>query len=119
MRTCALIHPLHLELETALLNMPVASKTLQLEAFLTSAMLSDGSFARQELFNLHAARRFASAWRAHAENRFQFFSPRTSVPELLRAVDDVGAGSGTVKRLLQAAANALGEPLGSFMEHVR
>jgi hypothetical protein len=102
-----------------LLNMPVASKTLQLEAFITSAMLSDGSSARQELFNLHAARRFASAWRAHSENHFQFFSPRTSVPELLRAVDDVEAGSGTVRRLLQAAANALGQPLGSFMEHVR
>lgn len=101
-----------------LLNMPVASKTLQLEAFLTSAVVSDTSAARQELFNLHAARRFASAWRAHAENRFQFFSPRTSVPELLRAVDDVEAGSGTLRRLLQAAANALGHPLGSFMEHV-
>jgi hypothetical protein len=102
-----------------LLSMPGASKTLQLQSFLTSAMLSDGSFARQELFNLHAARRFASAWRAHSENRFQFFSPRTSVPELLRAVDDVEAGSGTVRRLLQAAANALGQPLGSFIEHVR
>lgn len=102
-----------------LLNMPVASKTLQLEAFLASAAVSDESVARQELFNLHAARRFAGAWRAHAENRFQFSSPHTSVPALLLAVDDVEAGSGTFRRLLQAAANALGQPLGSFMEHVR
>lgn len=101
-----------------LLNMPTASMTLQLETFLTSAMLSNGSFARQELFNLHAARRFARTWSAHAENRFQFSSPGTSVPKLLSAVNDVEAGTCTLRRLLQAAANALGHPLGSFMEHV-
>lgn len=101
-----------------LLNMPAASMTLQLEAFLTSAMLSDGSFARQELFNLHVARRFACAWRSQSDNRFQFSSPLTSVPALLRAVDDVAIGTGTLRKLLQAAANALGQPLGSFMEHV-
>ncbi len=101
-----------------LLNMPVASKTLQLEAFLTSVIVSDVSVARQELFNLHVARRFAGSWHAQAENRFQFSSPRTSVPALLRAVDDVEIGTGTLRNLLQAAANALGQPLGSFMEHV-
>ena len=101
-----------------LLNMPVASKTLQLEEFLISAIVSDASVARQELFNLHAARRFARAWRAHADNRFQFSSPRTSVPALLRAVDDVEAGNGTLRNLLQAAANAFGQPLGGFMERV-
>ena len=101
-----------------LLDMPVASKTLELQAFLTSAAVSDLSFARQDLFNLHVARRFAGAWRAQSENRFQFSSPRTSVPALLRTVHDVEAGTGTLKSLLQAASNALGQSLGSFMKHV-
>ena len=101
-----------------LCNGPGASKTLQLQAFLTSALVSDKSFARQELCNLHAARRFAGAWRTHTENRFQFSCPRTTVPKLLHTVDEIVAGTGTLKSLLQAAANALGEPLESFMERV-
>lgn len=101
-----------------LLDMPVATKTLQLQEFLTSAIASDASIGHQELFNLHVARNFAGAWRARAENRFQFSSPRTSVPALLRAVDDIEGGRSTLRRLLQAAANALSQPLGTFMERV-
>lgn len=101
-----------------LLTMPSASKTLQLQRFLASALVSDTSLAFQELFNLHVARCFASAWRVHAEHRFQFSSPRTSVPALLRAIDDVESGNGTLNRLLLAAADALGQPLGDFMERV-
>lgn len=102
-----------------LLDMPVASKTLQLQQFLTSALASDASVARQELFNLHVARRFTVAWRAHAENRFQFSSPGTSVPALVRVLDDVEGGSGgTLKRVLVTAATALRQPLGDFMDRV-
>ena len=101
-----------------LLNMPTASMTLQIEVFLASAMLSDGSIGCQKLFNRRVARRFANAWRLQSDNRFQFSSPRTSVPALLRAVDDVEIGTGTLRNLLQAAANALGQPLGNFREHV-
>lgn len=95
-----------------------ASKTLQLQAFLTSALVSDKSFARQELFNLHVARRFAKPWRAHVENRFQFSCPRTTVPQLLNTVDGVTKGTYTLKDLLQSAGSALGQPLGDFMERV-
>jgi tetratricopeptide (TPR) repeat protein len=95
-----------------------ASKRLQIQAFLTSALVSDGSFARQELVNLHAARKFAAAWPSLAHNRFQFSCPRTTVPKLLHAVDEVMAGTSTLKGLLQAAADAVGEPLGNFMERV-
>ncbi|TKB63207.1 MAG: hypothetical protein E8D47_13205 [Nitrospira sp.] len=102
-----------------LLNIPAASTTLQLQIYLASKMTSDANGTRQELFNLHAARCFAGAWRAHTENRFQFSSPRTSVPTLLRTVGDVEAGSGTLRKLLQAAASALDQPLGSMMENVR
>ena len=76
-----------------LCNGAVASKTLQLQAFLTSALVSDKSFARQELFNLHAARRFAVAWNTLAENRFQFSCPHMTVPKLLHTVDEVVAGT--------------------------
>jgi hypothetical protein len=101
-----------------LCNGQVASMTLELQAFLTSALVSDKSFARQELFSLHAARRFAAAWPAHTENRFQFSCPRITVPTLLHTVDGIMTGTGTLKSLLQAASNALGQPLGSFMERV-
>lgn len=101
-----------------LLNMSSASKTLQLQEFLTSALVSDVSVARQELFNLHVARHFAHSWCVHAQNRFQFSCPRTSVPALLRAIEDVEGGNGTLRRLLQAAADALSQPMDAFMERV-
>lgn len=101
-----------------LLDKQTASKTLQLQGFLASAIVSDGSFTRQELFNRHIARRFSISWRAHARNRFQFQSPRVSVPMLLRALDDVEHGSGTLRSVLAAAASATGQPLGSFMDRV-
>jgi hypothetical protein len=97
----------------------VANKTLQLQAFLTSALVSDKSIARQPLFNLHVARRFASAWPTHTENQFQFSCPRVTVPKLLCSVNEVIAGTATLGNLLQSASNALGMPLGDFMEHVR
>jgi hypothetical protein len=94
-----------------LANIPVASKTLQLQAFLTSGLISDLSFSRQEIFNIHIARCFASSWRTQAEHRFQFSAPRTSVPALLQSVEDVEGGRGTLKLLLQTAANALNQAL--------
>jgi len=95
-----------------------ASKTFRLQRFLTSALVCDKSFARQELCNLHVGRRFAGAWRVHASNRFQFSSPNKSVPKLLGAIDEVVTGRGTLKTLLLAASNALGERLESFIERV-
>jgi len=101
-----------------LCNGAVASKTLQLQAFLTSALVSDKSFARQELCSLHVARHFAVAWRTHADNRFQFSCPRITVPKLLGTVEEIVAGSGTLKNILRTAADALGKPLENFMERV-
>jgi len=92
--------------------------TLQTQAFLTSGFVSDGSFTRQLLFNHHVARCFADAWRTHSQNRFQFYSPSTSVPTLLTTLDRVEHGSANLKSLLVAAANALRQSLGKFMERV-
>lgn len=95
-----------------------AEKTLQIQAFLTSGLVSDESFARQVLFNRHVARCFADSWRMHAQSRFQFYSPSTSVPALLGTLDGVERGSGTLKSVLVAAATALGQPLGEFIGQV-
>jgi len=95
-----------------------AVKTLQIQLFLSSGFVSDESFARQCLFNCHVARCFADAWRVHAQSRFQFYSPSTSVPALLTTLDKVEHGSGTLKNVLVAASNALRYPLGKFMERV-
>jgi len=95
-----------------------AKQTLQIQAFLTSGFMSDDSFARQTLFNRHVARCFTDSWRIHAQSSFQFYSPRTSVPELLGTLDGVERGSGTLKSVLVAAARALRQPLGEFMERV-
>lgn len=93
-------------------------KTLQIQTFLTSGFVSDGSYARQPLFNRRIARCFADAWRTHAKSRFQFYSPSTSVPALLTTLDGVERGSATLKSVLVAAASALRQPLGKFMERV-
>lgn len=101
-----------------LLSLPAATLTLQLQSFLVLAMISDASGTRQELFNLHVARRFAVCWHLQVENRFQFSSPRTTIPALISTVKDIEDGNGTLKLLLQAAANALDQKLGNFIEHV-
>ncbi|MCX5886493.1 MAG: hypothetical protein NT096_11395 [Proteobacteria bacterium] len=95
-----------------------AGNTLKIQAILTSGLMRDEIFARQQLFNRHVARCFAEAWRTHAQSRFQFYSPSTSVPALLGALESVECGSGTLKSVLVAAANVLRQPLGSFMGRV-
>jgi len=96
-----------------------AEKTLQIQSFLTSGLMSDESFARQELFNRYVARHFADSWRTYARSPFQFYSPRISVTTLLIALDEIDRGRGTLKSLLVAAARALIQPLGEFMERVQ
>lgn len=95
-----------------------AGKTLEIQAFLTSGMVSDQSCFFQQLFNRHVARHFAGHWRTLAQSPFHFYSPRTSIPELLRILDGVEHGSATLKRVLAAAANALMKPVGDFIERV-
>jgi hypothetical protein len=94
-----------------LLDVPEASKTLELQKFLVLVLTLDSSIALQELFNLHVARHFAGIWRIHAENQFQFYSPGKSVPVLMKAIEDVESGSGTLRGLLEAAASGLLQPL--------
>jgi len=91
---------------------------LQTQAFLTSALVSDQSYTRQELFNRHVARNFTYSWCVYVQNRFQFYSPRTSILTLLRALNGIEDGNSTLKSVLIAAVNALEYPLGKFMDRV-
>jgi hypothetical protein len=93
-------------------------ETLQIQSFLTSGVVSDGSSAHQRIFNRHVAQHFAKAWRVHAQNRFQFYFPSVSVPALLTTLQAVESGSGTLKSVLLAAASALQKRLGDFMQRV-
>jgi hypothetical protein len=95
-----------------------ADKTLQIQAFLTSGLVSDDSYARQLLFNRHVARYFADSWHTPLQSPFQFYSPRTSIPVLLDALDKIERGRGTL--ILVTAASALRQPLEefTFMERV-
>ncbi|MGW8182001.1 MAG: hypothetical protein ACWGQW_25005, partial [bacterium] len=95
-----------------------AEKTLQIQAFLTSGFVSDWSFDFQKLFNRHVARCFADSWATLAQSRFQFYSPRSSVPALLETLNGIERGTDTLKSVLIAAASALRQPLGEFMERV-
>ena len=99
-------------------RMLTAEETLKTQALLTSALVSDISFSRQALFNREVARCFAGYWRTHAQNSFQFYAPKTSVPILLDALDGVEHGNGTLKNVLVSAASALRQPLGEFMSRV-
>lgn len=101
-----------------LLDNQPAEKTLQLQAFLASGLVNDNSSARQQLYNRHVARCFSDSWRVHAQSRFKFYSPSTSVPALLSALDEVEHGSGTLKSVLVTAASALRQPLGDHMKRV-
>ena len=95
-----------------------AEKTIQLQAFLTSALMRDGSYLVQQIFNRHIARKFAEPWRVHVENSFQFYSPRISIPQMKQTLENIEKGSYTLRSLLVAASSGLNQNLGNFIERV-
>lgn len=101
-----------------LLEEPEPEITLQLQGFLASALTSDASALRQELWNRHVGRCVADYWRAQAQHRFKFQAPRTSVPALLNAVDDIEHGCGTLRSVLEAAAFAVGQRFGDIAQQI-
>jgi hypothetical protein len=97
-----------------LLEMPPADLALQMQAFLISGIANNEALACQLLWNVHVAHRFAEDWVELANNAFQFRAPRSSLPQLMGAVGDVRRGSGTLRKLLQTAHDAVGRALPSF-----
>jgi len=91
---------------------------LNLQGLLTSALVSDASYAFQHVCNYHLARRFSNVWRGFADNPFSLMTPRTTVPKLHEVIDSIERGNGTLRTILTAASAALGEPLGEFLNRV-
>lgn len=93
-------------------------RTFQLQCFLTSAMLSDDSLTRQQLFNRSIAKCFAETWKMKMTQPFQLYSPRTSVPSLQLAIDGLDDGDSTLQSILVAASRVAGQPQEKFMDHL-
>lgn len=99
---------------------PPAALTLQLQLFLISAIADDVGTVQQGTWNLHVAKRFGDSWRALAEHRFQFVTPRSTVPALLSAIDELETGAGSLGKLIRAAQGAVGSSTWpSFMNRIR
>ena len=94
-------------------------ETLRAQGLLVSALVSDGSSTRQELFNLHIAKRVAKSWDALAESPFRFQSPRTTVPLLRDAIARVNDGRGTLRDMLLAAHRATNSPVLDFVSRLQ
>jgi hypothetical protein len=91
---------------------------LRLQGFLMSAVVSDVSYTRQEVFNLHLARRIAADWRLLCESPFNFRSPGQIVPSIIHAAELVEQGRGTLKTVLTAINVALGNRAPEYMKRV-
>ena len=95
---------------TVLLREPASpARTLRLHSLLASVTVcSDEGLLLQHTFSRAVARRFSPAWEKLSSNAFLFKSPSVSVPMLRQVVADVEDGRLGTKRLLSAAAVALG-----------
>jgi phage replication-related protein YjqB (UPF0714/DUF867 family) len=84
-------------------------RTLRLQELLASATVcrQEGQLL-QMTFGRAIARRFASTWKTFAASPFLFTNPRTSVSALRHAIATVEQGKGSMRVLLQTAAQAVG-----------
>ena len=89
-----------------------------LQNFLLSAVVGDASYARQEIFNLHLARRVAADWRLLCDSPFNFPSPRQIVPSIIRAAELVVQARGTLKTILTPIQHAFGVQAPEYMERI-
>lgn len=90
-----------------------------LQGFLLSAVVSDAFYTRQELLNLHLARRIAADWRLLCDSPFNFPSPWQTVPSIIRAAELVEQGQGTLKTIWMPIQNAFGAQAPEYMERIR
>lgn len=95
---------------TVLLREPASpARTLRLHSLLASVTVCSGEgLLLQHTFARAVARRFSPTWEKLSRNAFLFKSPRVSVPMIRQVVADVEGGRLGIKRLLSAAAVALG-----------
>jgi len=101
-----------------LTDTPVVELTLQLQLFLMSAMASDFGVSNQHIWNKHVALRFGETWRALAENPIQFVAPRTSIPAILAAIDELERGVGSLGKLISAVQTGVRGSAVSVMDKI-
>jgi hypothetical protein len=102
-----------------LLLLPISvAERHSLQGLLTSALVSDASYARQDVFNLHLARRLAVEWKVIGEGPFNFTSPRHDLPTLRQTLALVEQGRGTLKTVLTSVHAVLRTPVPEYMDRV-
>jgi hypothetical protein len=95
------------------------TELLQIQVWLTSAMMGGASGARQELFAFSVAKRFATFWGNVAANPFQLRTPRVTVPGIKANIAEVSEGRVTLRTFLLQMSRILNQPVGDFVPHVR
>jgi hypothetical protein len=104
---------------TWMLDRPSADQLFELQQLAVYPLVSDFVKVRQDLFNQHVAKVLANAWQDHATSgQFQFVSPRTTVPVLMKAIEATRQGHGSIQTILQAAANALGKSMHPLLRRL-
>jgi hypothetical protein len=98
---------------------PSAQLALQLQLLLISGMANEAGIQFQKIWNIHVANQFARTWRELAGNGFQFIAPRSSIPNLVSAIDALETGSGSLGRLMAAAQGGLRGPPAPFLSRIR
>lgn len=90
-------------------------ETFRIQVLLASATVcfSEG-LVLQMTFGRAVARRFTGVWKNLASSPFLLISPRTSVPALLESISAIEQGTGSIRALLLAAAQAVGADLGEL-----
>jgi len=91
---------------------------LKVQGLLASAVVSDGSYMFQEVFNLHLARQVARDWRVLTHRPFLFSLPQLTSPPLIAAIEEVERGCGTLKTILSAAQRAVHLPTPEYMSRL-
>jgi hypothetical protein len=91
---------------------------LNVQGLLASAVVSDGSYMFQEVFNLHLARQVASDWRVLTHSPFLFSAPRLTLPPLVAAIEEVERGCGSLNTILSAAQRAVHAPTPEYMSRL-
>lgn len=104
---------------SALLGKLAANKTFSYQSLLVFAITIGDSSAHQKVCNLYVARKMAENWRVLSQSRFQFVSPARTVPPLIDTINEVGLAHATLKKLMNSASVAVGQPLGEFMNRVQ
>jgi len=92
---------------------------VRLHWLLASAVASDGSAKVQEVYNLALAFKLAQTWSAFCHDASGAPIAQPGVVELLRVVEQVKVGKGSLGLLLNALSHVAGEPAPVHTQHFK